>query len=348
MRFDVSPKRPTQLRRRLAATLAAVVLADLVFIGALLCALAPLVETVRTALTPPIPATLWWGVLVVVSLLALVALQLRTARTMTLSRTNVRRLEESEDPALFERVRRLATLADCQPPAVGLIDSEVPNCFSIGGRDPMLVVSSGLCDQLSDDELDAVLAHELAHIQNRDATVMTLATFLPTLATDRPVAGLPRWLRANLFGGAFLFALVVALGWTQSASPITIVFVTALSLVLGGVALGVLATPVVYLSHRLSQDREFVADRAGATLSGKPEALASALGKLDDDVDAVPRQDLRSMGGLVDELCLLPHGFVRGRDGDGDGDDGFTIRIRSHPPTSERIDRLRELAADLE
>ncbi|WP_049994474.1 M48 family metalloprotease [Halapricum salinum] len=342
----MSPQRSTRLRRRLAATLVAVVLADLVFVGALLGAIAPLVETLRTALAPAIPATLWWLVLVSVALLALVAVQLRTARTMTLSRTDVRRLSESEAPALFERVRRLATLADCQPPAIGLVDSDVPNCFSVGGRDPMLVVSSGLRDQLNDDELDAVLAHELAHLRNRDATVMTLATFLPTLATDRPVAGLPRWLRANLFGGAILFAFVVALGWTQSASPTAIGLVAALSLVLGGIALGVLATPVVYLSHRLSQDREFVADRAGATLSGKPEALASALEKLDDSVGSTPQQDLRSLDGVVDELCLLPHGFVRDA---AEGDGGrFTIRLRSHPPTSERIDRLREFAAEIE
>jgi heat shock protein HtpX len=210
----------------------------------------------------------------------------------------------------------------------------------------MIVLSTGLRETLTDDELDAVLAHELAHLRNRDATVMTLATFLPTLASDRPVAGLPRWLRTNLFGGALLFAFVVALGWTRTASPVGILLAALGSLVLGGIALGVLATPVVYLSHRLSQDREFVADRAGAKLSGKPEALASALETLDDDVDSVPRQDLRSMGGIVEELCFLPHGFVRGGDESEDG--SLAIRIRSHPPTSERIDRLQDVAAEME
>lgn len=342
----MSPNLSSSLGRRLAATLVAIVVADLVFVGALLGLLAPVVEGVRLGTTPAIPAPVWWAILVTAALVGLLAIQLRTARRMTLSRADVTRIDEADDPALFDRVRRLATLADRHPPAIGLVESDVPNCFSVGGRDPMIVLSTGLRAELTDEELDAVLAHELAHLQNRDATVMTLAAFLPTLVTDRAVAGLPRWLRANLFGGALLFALVVGLGWTRTASPAAILFVASLSLVLGGIALGALATPVVYLSHRLSQDREFVADRAGARLSGKPEALASALQKLDDDVDSAPRQDLRSMDGLVEELCFLPHGFVRRQDA-GD-DDGLTIRVRSHPPTSERIERLRDVAAELE
>lgn len=342
----MSPQRTPSIRWRLAATLSAIVLADLVLVAAGVALLAPYLEGLRAAVVPVVPAVVWWGLLVTGTLFVLLAVQLRTARSMTLSRADVQRLEEADAPDLFERVRRLARLADSRQPAIGIVESDVPNCFSVGGRDPVIVLSTGLRETLGDDELDAVLAHELAHLGNRDATVMTLATFLPTLASDRPVAGLPRWLRANLFGGALLFAFVVALGWTRTASPLAILLAALGSLVLGAVALGILAVPVVYLSHRLSQDREFVADRAGAKLSGKPEALASALETLDDDVESVPRQDLRSMGGLVEELCFLPHGFVRGEEQA--ADDAFAIRIRSHPPTSERIERLRTVAAEME
>ena len=109
-----------------------------------------------------------------------------------------------------------------------------------------------------------------------------------------------------------------------------------------------LATPVVYLAHRLSHDREFVADRAGAQLVGDPAALASALRKLDDDIETTPATDLRSTGSMVSELCLLPHGFVRDDEAGPivEDEDGFHIRLRSHPPTSERIERLRALAAE--
>lgn len=342
----MSPYRSSRLTRRLAATLGAILLADLVFVTALLGLLAPIVDPLPSGFGGAIPAPLWWGGLVILALGGLLAVQLHTARRMALTRADVVPLQENDEPALFDRVRRLSTLADHQPPSIGRIDSDVPNCFSVGGRDPMLVVSTGLLDTLTDDELDAVLAHELAHVQNNDATVMTLATFLPTLVGDQPVAGLPRWLRSNLFGGAVLFAIVVSIGWAETFSPLGIVLTALASLVVGGIALGVLATPVAFLSHRLSQDREFAADLAGARLSGNPEALVSALRKLDDDVDTVPTQDLRSMGGLVQELCFLPHGFVD--DDTQESANTFTISLRSHPPTSQRIERLRELTAEME
>ncbi|QSG14252.1 Zn-dependent protease with chaperone function [Halapricum desulfuricans] len=317
----------------------------MVFVTALLGLLAPFVERARGAVAPAVPGVVWWTVLVGLSLSGLLAVQLRTARAMALSRADVTRLSASDAPELHDRVERLSALLDRQPPAVGLIDSTTPNCFSVGGGDPMIVLSSGLREQLTDAELDAVLAHELAHLQNRDATVMTLATFLPALASDRPVAGLPRWLRANLFGGAVLFALIVAAGWTDPTSPVSLLVAAGLSLVLGGVGLGVLATPVVYLTHRLSRDREFAADRAGAMLTGEPEALASALRKLDDAVESSPETDLRSMDSLVEGLCLLPYGFSRDESAD---DDGLTIKLRSHPPTDRRIERLQSVAAELE
>lgn len=334
------------IARRALATLLAIAAADAAFVGVLLLLAAPLIGSVHGALAPAVPAVVWWAVIVLLAFTGLLAVQLRTARAAALSVAGVTRVDDDTAPDLIDRIRRLAALADVNPPAVGRVDSDVPNCFSVGGTDPMIVVSDGLVEALEDDELDAVLAHELAHIQNRDATVMTLATFLPTLVSDRPVAGLPRWLRSNLLGGALLFAFAVAVGWT-SGSILSLLSAAALSLVVGGIALGAIATPVVYLSHRLSHDREFAADRAGAALSGDPEALASALRKLDDDVTTPPRRDLRSMGDLVEELCLLPHGFVRDSESRV-SDDGFAISLATHPPTDERIDALQSLASEQE
>jgi hypothetical protein len=72
-----------------------------------------------------------------------------------------------------------------------------------------------------------------------------------------------------------------------------------------------------------------------------------ALRKLDDDVLTPPRRDLRSMGDLVAELCLLPHGFVRDSESRV-SDDGFAISLATHPPTDERIDALQSLASEQE
>jgi len=101
------------------------------------------------------------------------------------------------------------------------------------------------------------------------------------------------------------------------------------------------------LSRRLSRYREFAADRGGAVLSGDPVALASALETLDDGrvgTDRSPVATTQSVRGL----CLLPHGFESAADDDDDAEDGFYVRTRSHPPTEERVARLRELTAEME
>lgn len=340
----MSTARSSTLTRRLAATLAAVLVIDLVFVGVVVALLAPLITGVGSAVAPVVPDLVWLAAAGAVLLAGFLVVQLRTARRATLESVDA----TPADDALRERVARLARVADAPPPSVGVVDSDVPNCFSVGGSDPTIVVSRGLLDRLDDDELDAVLAHELAHLRNRDATVLTLATFLPTLISDEPVAGLPEPVRSNLAGGLIVFLGIAAALRGSITDPVVLVASVAASVLIGGVFLGVLATPVVYLSHRLSHDREFVADRAGARIAGDPAALASALRKLDDDVESPPTTDLRSTGDLVSELCLLPGGFVREDRPLIDDEDGFTVRLRSHPPTDERIARLRDLQAGQE
>ena len=325
---------------------------DLLVVGLVAAVMAPLVDAAAATIAAqgvPMADVLTWAVVIAGLLAAFLYVQLRTVRVATLSSVDITRADDDTYTDLRDRVARLAQVTDTAPPSVGVVDSDVPNCFSVGGSEPIIVVSEGLLDALSEDELDAVLGHELAHLLNRDATVMALASFLPTLVSDEPLAGVPKWLRSHVLGGALVVLAVLAVGQTGLTSPLTFVLTVGVAVAIGGVLLGVLATPVVYLSHRLSHDREFVADEAGARISGKPGALASALRKLDDDVESAPTTDLRSTGELVSELCLLPHGFVRDSDQNlVDTEDGFTIQLRSHPPTEARIERLQLIAADFE
>jgi len=325
-------------------TLAALLAINLVFVGVVVALLAPLITGLGAAIAPPVPGVVWLVVAGGALLAGIVLLQLGAARRATLGSVDA----EPAGPDLQDRVARLAQVADAQPPSINVVDSDVPNCFSVGGPDPTIVVSRGLVDRLDDDELDAVLAHELAHLRNRDAAVMTLAAFLPTLISDEPVAGFPEWVRSNAVGGLLVFLGIAAVARGSIIDPLALLVALGASILLGGVLLGVLATPVVYLSHRLSHDREFIADRTGALIAGDPAALVSALRKLDDDLESTPASDLRSTGELVSELCLLPGGFVREDDSLIDDEDGFTVRLQSHPPTEERIARLRDLQAGRE
>ncbi len=303
-----------------------------------------------------------WVALVAVATLALAWVQLEYTRREALGTADARRVSSDEYPNLQSRLRRLAQTAEMTPPDLAVAETETANCFTVGDvRGGTVVVSTGLLEALSADELDAVLAHELAHLRNRDAAVMTLATFLPALANDdyslfRNLSGSARTLALGLaavVGYAASTALVAAPPFSV-ASLLAFGAFVAFSVLFGGVALGLLALPVAILSGHLSRYREFAADRAGAVLAGNPAALASALEKLDADASSRPTADVRASG--VRELCLLPHGIVRGEeDGSGGekgiGDDplaGLPLDVATHPATEERISRLRALASERE
>jgi heat shock protein HtpX len=344
------PERDAALTRRMVATLLAVLAVDAlaVCVLALLVRpwLAPLGGALGAALGVAVPPAVAWVALCLPALVAFCWVQVRYTRRRTLAAVEARVVGPRERPALHGRVTRLAAQADVRVPAVAVVDSEVPNSFAVGGpRDATVAVSTGLLDALDDAQLDAVLAHELAHVKNRDAAVMTLATFLPAVARGEYSlldAVTPRGVsRSAAFGGVLAVLVVGALGAVAAGAPggtlVGAVLLTGFVLAFGGVALGVAAAPVVHLAARLAHDREFAADRAGALAVGSPTALADALRTL-DGVEA-PSDDARSLA--VDGLCLLPHGF-------GGGDRDERVGGETHPPTAERIERLRALTAGVE
>ena len=338
---------------RMAAALVVVVAANALFVGVVVTLLAPWLGTVVRAaaseagLHGPV-AALWWLPLAVALVAVSVWAQLRYVRRETLAAVDAEPADPETYPDLDRRLTRLAAQAAVPAPDCYVVDSETPNSFALDGAGrPAVVVSPGLLATLDGDRLDAVLAHELAHLQHRDATVMTLASFLPALTGDRysPLDHLGPWGHSRVVWAAALAALyavgAVATGTSPFDPGYALGFVGGVlaAVVLGGVVLGVFAVATTLAARRLSRYREFAADRAAGTLAGDPAALADALATLDEETAETPTTDKRLAYDEVAGLCLLPAGF-----GTETADPGeFHVETRSHPPTDERVARLREL-----
>lgn len=349
--------RDSALTLRMAATLGVVVGIDLCCVLGVAALLRPWVAPLLDGVGDgPAAAVLQWSLLVVPALALFLWAQLRYARRELLAEVDATVVDADSHPELVGRVRRLATQMDAHTPSVALVDSPVANSFAVGGpRSGTVVVSTGLLAALDGDELDAVLAHELAHVQNHDAAVLTLASFLPALANG------DYSLRADLGVGdgagyaLGAIALLVLYGLSAPYLPepvvgfgalVTFVGGLVVTVLLGAVALGLVATPVVFLSRSLSRRREFVADRAGARTVGSSAAMVAALRAL--DADAAQTRDLRATES-VRGMCFLPHGFESLAERTAKTADGerVTISARSHPSTVERIEQLRSVEQSL-
>jgi heat shock protein HtpX len=181
---------------------------------------------------------------------------LRAARAQPVS--------EEEDPRLYQMVRELTTRAGLPMPKLYVIPQEQPNAFATG-RNPKhsaVAVTAGIRKLLSEDELRGVLAHELAHVRNRDILITTVASAIGTAITW--IAYMLLW-----FGG-------------DDESPLGAIGAIAL------VLLAPLAATIIQLA--ISRQREYSADATGAEISGNPESLASALLRLEAGAQAIPMQ----------------------------------------------------------
>jgi len=233
---------------------------------------------------------------------------------LTLWSMGATEVNPEEYPELHRAVDRLSQQADLPKPTVAVTDSSTPNAFATGRskNNAAVCVTTGILQTLDQDELEGVLAHELAHIKNRDMTVMTLASFLSTLAFI-----VVRW--GWLFGGGRRNR--------QGGG--------------GGIIVAILVSLVVWilsyvLIRALSRYREYAADRGGAAISGKPGALASALLKISGKMDRIPEDDLREEAEM-NALFIIPI------------DKGIVGRLfATHPPTEKRVERLRELERQME
>ncbi|MFB6236610.1 MAG: zinc metalloprotease HtpX [Halopenitus sp.] len=229
---------------------------------------------------------------------------------LALRSMGARKVSPDEEPELHRKIERLSQQADLPKPTVAVADSQVPNAFATGRNqeNATVCVTSGLQNTLSDDELEGVLAHELAHVKNRDVMVMTIASFLSTIAFF-----VVRW--------GWLFA-----GDDRNSPPVWVAIVVSL----------VVWVISFLLIRALSRYREYAADRGAASITGNPSALASALMRIDGRMDNVPDEDLRDQTEM-NAFFIIP---IRS---------GLIGKLAStHPPMETRIEKLRELEAEME
>jgi len=173
-------------------------------------------------------------------------------------------LSEQEAPGIYQMVRELTTRADLPMPKLYIIPSDQPNAFATG-RNPnhaAVAVTQGITKLLSEDELRGVIAHELAHVKNRDILTQSVASAIGAMITY--LAYFALW-----FGG-------------DDDSPIGLIGNLAL------VLLAPIAATLIQLA--VSRQREFAADASGAQFTGNPESLASALLRLEEGAKAMPVQ----------------------------------------------------------
>ena len=217
---------------------------------------------------------------------------------------------EEEAPRLYAIVRKLSAQAELPMPKVYVIPGESPNAFATG-RNPehaAVAATEGILEMLSEDELEGVIAHELAHVKHRDILTGTIVaamagaiTFLTRMA-----------MYASIFGGGSRDR--------ENSNPIGEI----LLLILAPIA-------AMLIQFAVSRSREFAADEGGAKICGRPLSLANALRKLERGVDRVP---MENAGTATAHMFIVNP--LRGG--------GIMKLFSTHPPTEERIARLEELA----
>jgi heat shock protein HtpX len=251
------------------------------------------------------------GLVVKVVLHAAMALaQLWLSELLALRAMHARVVSVQDAPGLHALVERLAIQADVPMPRVAISDLPMPNAFAMG-RSPKhatVCVTTGLLQLLERSELEAVLAHEVGHIRNRDVALMTMVSFFASLAAlvgqFAAFSGLGGRDREN--GPGLAVILLVSIG-------------------------------VYFLSYvlmlALSRYREFAADRSAALFTGRPSALASALRRL----EAAPQQDLREAASM--QAFFIVPARAAG---------AMSRLFATHPPTEERIARLAQMESRLQ
>ncbi|HYJ79876.1 MAG TPA: zinc metalloprotease HtpX [Longimicrobiaceae bacterium] len=211
-------------------------------------------------------------------------------------------------PELYAMVDRLRQRAGLPMPTVAIAPHAQPNAFATG-RSPehsVVCVTEGIMQVVSRDELEGVIAHELAHIKNRDMLLQTVTATLAGAITNLAYFGI-------FFGGHD----------DDDGNPLFAILMMVVA---------PLAAMIIQLA--VSRQREFKADAVGAQISGRPLSLASALGKLDVAARQIPMHVSPAVAPLAQVNPLAAQGG------------GLTKLFSTHPPTEERIARLEMLAAN--
>jgi heat shock protein HtpX len=236
---------------------------------------------------------------------------------LALKASRARPIEEGEMPQVTSIVSKLAQMENMPMPKLYYIDSPQPNAFATG-RSPKhaaVAVTGGILQLMTNEELEGVLAHELAHVRNRDILIGTIAA---TMA-----AALSIFARMAMWG---------AMGGRRNNNSPLGGIVALVSIILAP-----LAAMVIKLA--ITRAREYQADRSGAAITGQPLALASALKKLEAGTTQIPMNVNPAVAPLYIADPLKAFGGKR--------DGGGTLRklFATHPPIADRVARLEEMAS---
>ena len=234
---------------------------------------------------------------------------------IVLSMYKATQVTEAEAPKLYGIVRKLATRGNLPMPKVYIIPSGTPNAFATG-RNPQnaaVAVTNTLMNMLTDEELEGVIAHELAHVHGRDILIGTIAaTIAGAIMT---IADIFKW--GMIFGGGNNNED------SENSSPLGMI---------AGIAIMIIAPIAAMLVQMaVSRSREYLADERGASLCGNPLALASALHKISYGVEHAPMENAKPATAHMFIMNPLSGGSVMNL-------------FSTHPPVEKRIEKLQAMA----
>jgi heat shock protein HtpX len=258
----------------------------------------------------------WIGALVIVGGMAF--FQYYTSDKLALAASGAKIVSADEAPDLHAMVERLCAMADLPKPRIAVVNTDVPNAFATG-RNPKhaaVAVTTGLWNRLDKQEVEAVLAHELSHIANRDVLVMTVASFFAMVAAMLTRFGL----YAGMFSGG---------NRSNNNNQVPIWLIVTI------VAMMTYALSYV-LIRTISRYREYAADRGSAVITGAPENLMSALQKISSGITQIPQQDLREVAGM-NAFFIIPTNWKA----------NMSEWMMDHPPLEKRLAALAEIAREM-
>ena len=255
--------------------------------------------------------------LVIVIMGGLAFLQYFTSDKVALAAAGAKVVERDQAPELHDMIERLSAMADLPKPRVAVIPTDVPNAFATG-RNPknsVVAVTEGLWSRLSKPEVEAVLAHELSHVANRDVAIMTISSFFAMVAAFLMRMGM--W--GGMFGGGDRDR--------SGGAPVWLIMF----------AVSLLTYVISYvLIMMISRYREYAADRGSAVITGAPEQLMSALQKIASQMTRIPQRDLREVQGM-NAFFIVPTSVKR----------ATGELFMTHPPLEKRLARLAEIAREM-